>query len=139
MDSRLMILTLPFLCAAVHAQACSGGGLDGGMDATGNQCAFEGKAVVTSPVTGRIPIRVGTGAEILAMRPYAVVTEGVAPALAMVVPLAVMPAGVTSGQQDRANIPTCSGGAEGGMDATGNLCAQAADWKNDDRTRGAPP
>lgn len=135
MTLRLIILALAFLCTAAHSQTCSGG-TDGGMDATGDQCAVEDAVDLALPVTTRVPVRTDRTADAVPQQKDAGATTAVTVPPAMVVPVAVLPALVRSAEPDSGDDQTCSGGADGGMDATGNECAQATDSTPIDLARG---
>lgn len=123
----------PFL----HAQGCSGG-IDGGMDSTGNQCnrpvsetAYKTMSVAVRPVELRGAEGVeGAGrARPLAVRP----SKSPPPpyhATAFAIPVrhfaaipATEPPSPKSAKIAGSLEATCSGGGEGGMDASGNQCS----------------
>ena len=118
---------------SLHAQSCSGG-IDGGMDATGNQCNAPGSvmAYTTESVAVR-PVELrgvdGPGrARPLAVRPSkSSLPQFRSTALAMPVNrFGALPAADNpSPKTERAGTleATCSGGGDGGMDASGNQCS----------------
>jgi hypothetical protein len=126
------------LAGPVHAQMCSGGSSDGGMDATGNQCNTLDEVVASSsaaaiaapkPMTRGGSVR----ASISAVHPavhYFVKTSSRSPApTATAVPAssklrAAAPPSVPAKTAETAagSEAFCSGGAGGGMDVNGNEC-----------------
>jgi hypothetical protein len=113
---------------SVHAQGCSGGP-DGGMDATGNQCSDPGGRVsyTTAPAPtfapGIVPARVGsaTGAPALRAMQASVGPTGAA-AVRAGLPRHRIQAPVAETRVSEVTVASCSGGSDGGMDATGNQC-----------------
>ena len=119
---------------SLHAQSCSGGS-DGGMDATGNQCNAPGSAVAST--TGSVAVRpfelreaAWSGrARPLAARPSksslpqfrstALVLPVGRPAVRS--PVEVSPPKTAKNTDTQES--TCSGGNDGGMDASGNQCS----------------
>jgi hypothetical protein len=124
-----------FVCMAAHAQNCSGG-LGGGMDATGNQCNAAGNDVDAAPPALARPapsIATQTRAKVASARSQSTATTAFRAIPASggqpenrfsgttkppVEPLRT--AKITDTQEVR-----CSGGTQGGMDATGNECNSA--------------
>lgn len=121
----------------LHAQGCSGG-VDGGMDATGNQCngpvsetAYKTMSVAVRPVElhGAEGVEVAGRARPLAVRP----SRSSPPAYrstALAIPVrhfaalpATEPQSPKSAKIAGSLVATCSGGGEGGMDASGNQCS----------------
>ena len=121
-----------FVCVAAQAQECSGGP-GGGVDATGNQCSAPGQAVdSTLPVTvlaraapaaratpanqpvARAAVPVPTAASVGAS-PDRFTVSARPPAEP------VHTAKIESGEE-----AVCSGGVDGGTDATGNQCNPTA-------------
>jgi len=121
-----------FVCVAVQAQECSGGP-GGGVDATGNQCSAPGQAVDST-----LPVTVLARAA-----PAARATPANQPVARAAVPVPT-PASV-DGSSDRFTVSArppaepvhtakiesgeeavCSGGVDGGIDATGNQCNPTA-------------
>lgn len=135
MTLRLIILALAFLCTATHAQTCSGG-TDGGMDATGEQCAVEDAVVFALPVTIRSPLRSDPAAPAVPQLMNASVSTAVTVTRNVVVPVAAPLNLMRSAEPASGGDRACSGGADGGMDATGNQCAQDTNSTNIDPERG---
>jgi len=121
-----------FVCVAAQAQECSGGP-GGGVDATGNQCSAPGQAVDST-----LPVTVLARAA-----PAARATPANQPVARAAVP--VPTAASVGASPDRftvsARLPAepvhtakieseeeavCSGGVDGGIDATGNQCNPTA-------------
>jgi hypothetical protein len=134
---RIGCVLSAFACVAAHAQTCSGGA-DGGMDATGNQCnarvndsSFGLPAtLMTRPATASAaPTPVGaTPTGIRAKGTQAPRPRGVAAGRPMnrfpdisQPPVRAVHAAKTENMQKT----LCSGGMDGGMDATGNQCNPA--------------
>jgi len=124
-----------FLCVAAHAQDCSGGPR-GGMDATGSECNAAGNDVDAAPpalARSTPAIAMQTSANVGSARSQPMGTTASrathAPAGRPADRFAdaakppgepVRTAKITDTQEVR-----CSGGPEGGMDATGNACNSA--------------
>jgi hypothetical protein len=138
MKSSIVVCLLPmFACAAAEAQDCSGGA-DGGIDATGNQCSAPASltnylaqpanlagAFATVALSGSTR---GTNAAKRAVGP-AVSEPGVSdpgPSKDRFPPIAQPPAEpVRTAKMGNPQETSCSGGSDGGMDATGNQCNYA--------------
>jgi hypothetical protein len=142
MNIRRTLFLVVALTAAgsLHAQNCSGGP-DGGMDATGNQCSTPtdvaentaGSGVAASAQTSAVG---GVYASALAAPPVA---RSVPPDEALKPAVDTAPVGRAEGgtvaaiapasisRIDVASAPQCSGGPDGGTDATGNQCNEAPD------------
>lgn len=112
---------------SLHAQNCSGGP-DGGMDATGNQCSTPTDVANYTTASWVAPfaqastmggVQRSVPAALLAVRSAPMPNETSKPAVAMA-PASISRIEVASASQ-------CSGGPDGGMDATGNQCNEAAD------------
>jgi hypothetical protein len=138
MKSLIVVCLLPmFACAAADAQDCSGGA-DGGTDATGNQCNAPGGLVdsVSQPAA-----RAGSLAAIALDHPARAShadARTIGPAATR---LGAGDAGPSRDRFPRTAEPPaepvrtakmgnpqetpCSGGSDGGMDATGNQCNDA--------------
>jgi hypothetical protein len=128
------LATVIVFSQSLHAQGCSGGS-DGGMDATGNQCNAPGSFMTytTETITVR-PVEL-RGADLpgrarpLAVRPSkSSLPQFRSTRLAMPVSrFAALPA--TESPSPKAAMTaatleaTCSGGSDGGMDASGNQCS----------------
>jgi hypothetical protein len=128
-----------FVCTAVdahHVPSCSGGP-GGGVDATGNQCSAAGHEVDSTPQSEAVARPAATNAA--PVRHHA--TALGSPSAGRVVPgphntavsqstdrfarqVKHAPAESPVGTAKAANTEEglCSGGSEGGMDATGNQC-----------------
>ena len=129
-----LIATVAFV-SPVYAQECSGG-YGGGTDATGNQCgnaAAEAYTAVSSPQPtakmGRVEpskpteARTGSTAKMsAALAKPTVVAQGASRFPKVVAP-PVAP--VKTSKIDVGDASPCSGGANGGMDATGNECGES--------------
>jgi len=119
---------------SLHAQSCSGGG-DGGMDATGNQCNAPGSGMTyTTESIAERPVELRDAdlpgrARPLAVRPSkSSLPQFRSTSLAMPVSrFAALPAaGSPSPKAVKTTATleaTCSGGSDGGMDASGNQCS----------------
>jgi hypothetical protein len=127
-----------FVCVAAQAQECSGGP-GGGVDATGNQCSAPGQAVDST-----LPVAVLARAAPAAVVPAAAhATPANQPVARAAVP--VPTAASVGGSPDRFTVSArppaepvhtakiesgeeavCSGGVDGGTDATGNQCNPTA-------------
>jgi hypothetical protein len=127
-----------FLVGPLHAQVCSGGN-DGGIDATGNQCgdtattrvyANDSNMPSSRPTAKMIEIQQSTSAT-AGTRPTTKMSG--APAASTVsaqgaiwvAKAAPQPSAPTRTSKIETTIASpCSGGHYGGMDATGNQCAE---------------
>ena len=131
---RALYLIAAFtLASPVYAQECSGGS-GGGVDATGNQCSNTATAAAYTTVSLPQPTAKMSGIE--QSKPTdATVTPtakmSAAPAKPTVVaqgasrfPKVVAPpvAPVRTAKIEAVDASPCAGGANGGMDATGNDC-----------------
>ena len=128
------LATVIVFSQSLHAQGCSGG-RDGGMDATGNQCNAPG-SVMAYP-TGSIAVRpvelrdadLPGRARPLAVRPSkSSLPQFRSTSLAMPVSrFAALPATESPAPKAVKTTATleatCSGGSDGGMDASGNQCS----------------
>jgi hypothetical protein len=126
------------LAGPVHAQVCSGGGNDGGMDATGNQCnmpsevaAFATGSAIASPtqITKVGSVRASASAAHPVIRFLARTSSQNSAPTAIAVPAsrtlqAAAPPSVSAKTAKTAagSEAFCSGGAGGGMDVNGNQC-----------------
>ena len=133
-----MFCLVAAFAAPLHAQVCSGGA-DGGIDATGNQCsdaatiaAYAGGSDVASPWPSAkmSAIQPLPAAVVVTLRPTkmsgAPATSTVpAQGASRIAKVAVPPsAPVKTSKIETAVASSCSGGAQGGMDATGNQCGE---------------
>lgn len=117
---------------SLHAQSCSGGA-DGGMDATGNQCNTPGNIATraVAPVAAQ-PVELNGKDSSVRIRPLAVrPSKNSLPqfrATTLALPASRNAAAVfappISPNTFGTSKATCSGGADGGMDATGNQCGE---------------
>jgi hypothetical protein len=134
---RTVCVLSALTCVAAHGQTCSG--VDGGMDATGNQCNARGNdsnfappaAVMTRP--GAVPAAAPTRVHDMSTGSRSTGTPALAPHVAAAgqptsrFPVIAQPP-VASGHTAKsgsAQEAPCSGGMDGGMDATGNQCNPA--------------
>jgi hypothetical protein len=132
---RVAYLLAAFVSVTAHAQHCSGG-LGGGMDATGNQCNAGGVDVDAAPPA------LARSAPAIAMQTSANVGSARSQPMGTTASRAThAPAGRPADRfSDTAKPPVepvrtakitdtqevrCSGGTQGGMDATGNECNSA--------------
>lgn len=134
----LSLCLAAILAGSVHAQVCSGGN-GGGVDATGNQCNSPNDVAAYTTALGTIPpaptARVGGARPSLVKAPAPVGPAKMA-APASTTSAVAMPASRMTGVSSRPGAPVktakieggsdspCSGGADGGMDATGNQCGE---------------
>jgi hypothetical protein len=126
------LATAMALSQSLHAQSCSGGA-DGGMDATGNQCSDPGTVAIhtTWPVAAP-PVELKEKDSSAGIRPIAVrLSKNSLPqfrATTLAMPTSRTAAAASASpitpKTDGASKATCSGGADGGMDATGNQCSE---------------
>lgn len=120
LERALLVAAVVFAFpGGADAQMCSGGPAGGGADATGNECSWTGPAnddvddVLGKHLSAAMALRSSPAPG------AATVASGGAGA----------PASATTNSFDRRPAPhPCSGGADGGMDATGNGCAS---WLED--------
>lgn len=134
---RIVCFLSALACVAAHGQTCSGGA-DGGMDATGNQCNARGSdsnfaplaAVMTRPgaaPAAPTPVRdMPTGSRSTgtpALGPHIAAAGQATSRFPVIAPPPVAP--VHTAKIESAQEALCSGGIDGGMDATGNQCNPA--------------
>jgi len=136
MNKLPMFCLIAVLCAPLHAQVCSGGG-SGGMDATGNQCSDAD--TIRAYVDGSTIGSSGPTAKMSGIERSTIVSLGTPPSTKMsAVPVsAILSARGKSRIASTSPPPSepvktakiatsvsanCSGGGDGGMDATGNQC-----------------
>ncbi len=137
---RAVCFASALVCVNAFAQNCSGGA-DGGMDVNGNQCGEAPVAFDIVPVAQRL----ATPHALLAVTPVSIqrtMTKGAGNSLPVTIPeprpLAAIQPGNGSQRDSRQSAKTvltakngdspespCSGGVDGGMDATGNQCSTA--------------
>lgn len=124
------------LAGPVHAQVCSGGGEDGGMDATGNQCntpnevaAFATGSAIAPPTQITKMGSVLGSAVHPEIRFLAKTSSQNSAPTAMAVPASRKLQAATPPSVSAETAKTaagweafCSGGAGGGMDVNGNEC-----------------
>jgi hypothetical protein len=123
-----------FVCVSAQAQECSGGP-GGGVDATGNQCSIPGAAVDTSsPATelARPAAAISAPMPVHALATGSRMTGASAPATrtaSVRQPADRFPAAAKASTEpihtakiSESHEPSCSGGVDGGIDATGNQC-----------------
>ena len=137
---RMLAFVSAFVCLSAQAQSCSGGA-DGGMDVTGNQCnvsqdsaAYASPAAVTTAPSAPAAAPMVPGASSKASHSAAATprtsTSHAATAGRSASRRSVgtkPPAKVVhTARIDETHDVLCSGGADGGMDATGNQCNPAA-------------
>jgi hypothetical protein len=131
-----MFCLIAFFAAPAHAQVCSGGA-SGGMDATGNECSdtdtirayVDGSNIASSGPTAKMSGIERSMVVKVATRP-SVKTSAVPAAsrlstygvsrIAKAPPSPSEP--VKTAKIDTSVSASCSGGGDGGMDATGNQC-----------------
>jgi len=126
------------LAGPLHAQICSGGA-GGGIDATGNQCGdaatiglyANGSEIASPRPTGKMSgIQQSTPATTdtrpTAKMSAAPATSSVSAQGASRFAKAAMPssAPVKTSKIETVDASPCAGGTDGGMDATGNQCAE---------------
>jgi hypothetical protein len=127
------------LAGPLHAQVCSGGA-GGGIDATGNQCGdaatvglyANGSETASPHMTGKMSGIQQFAATTADTRPTAkmsgapatstVLAQG-ASRIAKVAPPPSAP--VKTSKIEAVDASPCAGGLDGGMDATGNQCAES--------------
>jgi hypothetical protein len=106
--------------------SCSGGS-EGGADATGNQCNDPGSAISYTPdgatrtverLRGAAALASGGGPEPVAVRLAAAADRRADPPA----PRGTSTSRATNATNAAVAAAACSGGADGGMDATGNQC-----------------
>jgi hypothetical protein len=126
------------LAGPLHAQVCSGGN-DGGTDATGNQCGdaattglhANGSATASPRPTAKMSGIKQSTAPTADTRPTAkmsgapatsTVSAQGASRFAKAAPPPSVP--VKTSKIETMDVSPCAGGPDGGMDATGNQCAE---------------
>lgn len=134
---RVVCFLSALVCVTAQAQNCSGGPA-GGSDATGNQCSAPGNdvdsalptAVLERPVaaiTKQAPAKATPtgGRSIAATSPGPQVAAVGQPMIRF--PVNAMPAAepTTTAKMGTSQEGLCSGGLDGGTDATGNQCNPA--------------
>lgn len=140
---RIALALTAFVCASAQAQECSGGA-GGGCDATGNQCSTPATSIDASYVPTNVvrPIAVITAPTLV--RPVVVGRASRAGAPGVQLASAHPPAGHSPVAAKAAGDPvhthtaklgdtsdsSCSGGIDGGIDATGNQCNSADEAAN---------
>ena len=134
-----MLCLVAVFAGPLHAQVCSGGA-GGGIDANGNQCSEV--AVVESYANGSDIVSPRPTAKMSGLQQSTAATTGTRPTaklsgtpaastvsaqgasrLAKAAPPPSAPVKTSKVETVDASSP-CSGGANGGMDATGNQCAE---------------
>jgi hypothetical protein len=137
MTLRIACFLSVFVCAAAHAQNCSGGS-GGGIDATGNQCSVAGTDIdsaVRTAVLARPAVLIATPAPARATPTGSRATGTMAPGpqtASVGQPVGRFPGNakppaepVRTAKMGNAQEALCSGGPDGGMDAAGNQCNPA--------------
>jgi hypothetical protein len=146
--SRVQMFSLSLaavLAGPAYAQICSGGGNDGGTDATGNQCntpievaVFATGSVIAPPtqVTKVGNVRALTSAAQPAIRTLAKTSSQNPVPAVMAVPtsaklqIGALPSATAkiakTAMTAAGSEAFCSGGAGGGMDVNGNECGEAS-------------
>ncbi len=137
-----MFCLVAAFAAPLHAQVCSGGA-GGGIDATGNQCsdastvgAHENASNIASsgPTAKMNGNQQSTAATVVTRLPTKVSGVSGAPAASTVsaqgasrfAKAAPPPsAPVKTSKIETVDASSCAGGPDGGMDATGNQCAES--------------
>ena len=136
MNKLPIFCLIAVLAAPLHAQVCSGGA-SGGMDATGNECS-DGD-IIRGYVNGSNIASSGPTAKMSGIERSTVVMVGARPSTKMsAVPVAALLSADGTSRIAKASPPpgepvktakietgvsaSCSGGGDGGMDATGNQC-----------------
>ena len=109
LNLRVVCFMSAFVVVGAHAETCSGGA-DGGMDATGNQCTSPGSALDSAQAT-LVLARIAATTSRPPVDRFARRADPSSEAA---------PGAPTEASGDA----TCSGGSDGGMDATGNQCSQ---------------
>ena len=126
------LATAMAISPSLHAQSCSGGA-QGGMDATGNQCNASGSVEAYTTGSSAVPSLASSGTNLsarvspLAVRlPRTALPKFRSPVIATPVglsrPAAIAP--LPTVKNDDVHKSMCSGGVDGGMDATGNQCSE---------------
>ena len=133
-----MFCLVAAFAAPLHAQVCSGGA-GGGIDATGNQCsdastvgAHENASNIASsgPTAKMNGNQQSTAATVVTRLPTKVSGAAATPVVsaqgASRIAKAPAPpsAPVKTSKIETTDVSPCSGGLHGGMDATGNQCAE---------------
>ena len=127
------------LAGPAHAQVCSGGH-GGGVDATGNQCNTQTNVAAYTTGSGITPkvqaAKMGDVKTAVLATPPAIhsakMSSPPSTPAAAAVPASPIARAVASpsipariAQLETVSPSLCSGGADGGMDATGNQCVDA--------------
>jgi hypothetical protein len=127
------------LAGPAHAQVCSGG-YGGGVDATGNQCNTPNNVAAYTTGSGTTPqlqtAKMGGVNTVVSAAPPSIhsakmsgppSTTAVVAVPASHITRAVASPSVPARIAKLETVPAslCSGGADGGMDASGNQCAHA--------------
>ena len=136
MTLRMLCFASAFACAAANAQDCSGGP-GGGVDATGNQCSTSGAdATAAASLVARPSVAVAAPAH-ARTAPTGIRSVGATDAATSFAaarpgadrfpsPTQPSAAPVHTAKVDHEKDPSCSGGVDGGVDATGNQCTPSA-------------
>jgi hypothetical protein len=139
---RMFSLALAAVLAGpVYAQVCSGGGNDGGMDATGNQCntihavaAYATGSAITPPTqltkVGNVRHSASAAQPAVRTQTKTPSQQSVPTAMAVLASTKLQARALTSVSAKPAKTAAgseafCSGGAGGGMDVNGNDCGVA--------------
>ena len=130
MTLRMLCFASAFACAAANAQDCSGGP-GGGVDATGNQCGTSGAdATLVARPAAAVAVAAPAHARTAPAGIRSVGATDAATSVAAARPGAdrfLSPAApVHTAKVDHEKDPSCSGGVDGGVDATGNQCTPSA-------------
>lgn len=127
-----LIASAIVFAGSVHAQVCSGGP-DGGMGASGNQCSDPGGSVsyTSAPASGFapriVPLRLGSSAGAPAPGAMRASVEPTgAAAVRGGLPANVQRARAAETRVSESAVASCSGGSDGGTDASGSQCTAPA-------------
>jgi hypothetical protein len=129
---RAVWIVSAVVCVAAPAQTCSGGAA-GGTDATGNQCSASGADVDAAPSVLALvhpPVAIPAPSPAISTGGRSVGAVAQAPIAAAHgrgldrFPIKAKPPSepLRTAKIEKPQDSQCSGGAEGGMDATGNQC-----------------
>lgn len=138
MNMYPMFCLIAVFAGPLHAQTCSGGA-DGGIDATGNQCSdastigayVNGSEIALTRPTAKMsgiqqsiaaPIFTRVAAKMSSTPAKTTVSAQEASRIAKAAPPPIPP--VKTAKIETVDASSCSGGADGGMDATGNQCSE---------------
>jgi hypothetical protein len=136
----LLIAILAVVAGSLHAQVCSGGA-DGGIDAAGDQCgdaatvsvyANDSSIASSRPTAKKSEIHQSTAATAgtrptAKMSPRLAVLDVSAQGATRIVKAALPASALLKTSKIKTVDPSpCSGGPDGGMDATGNQCNEHA-------------